>query len=154
MIGTSTSHLYMQLNNELSTPNSADGLIKEFVRVKNGFEPLLFITFVSQTTLITTNIYIAISGNVYYTISIVYEMLELAYIAYILEDCYTSFKSLALRLQKNAIQQEFNETKLMISIIEAESPFTAFGLFNVQRSTLTNIFGTSLTYLVILCQFK
>ena len=37
--------------------------------------------------------------------------------------------------------------------VKVQTPFTAGGLFNVERSTLTTIVGTTLTYLIILVQF-
>ena len=41
----------------------------------------------------------------------------------------------------------------IIENIQDETPFTASGLFNVDRSTLTVISGAVLTYLIILIQF-
>ena len=40
-----------------------------------------------------------------------------------------------------------------IENIQDETPFTASGYFNVDRSTLTAITGATLTYLIILIQF-
>ena len=41
----------------------------------------------------------------------------------------------------------------IIENIQDETPFTAGGFFNVDRSTLTAIAGATLTYLIILIQF-
>ena len=41
----------------------------------------------------------------------------------------------------------------IIENIQDETPFTASGFFNVDRSTLTAIAGATLTYLIILVQF-
>ena len=41
----------------------------------------------------------------------------------------------------------------IIENIQDETPFTASGFFNVDRSTLTAITGAMLTYLIILIQF-
>ena len=41
----------------------------------------------------------------------------------------------------------------IIENIQDETPFTASGFFNVDRSTLTAISGAVLTYLIILIQF-
>ena len=40
----------------------------------------------------------------------------------------------------------------IIENIQDETPFTASGFFNVDRSTLTAIAGATLTYLIILLQ--
>ena len=41
----------------------------------------------------------------------------------------------------------------LVHIVEHQTPFSAGGLFNVEKSTLTTIVGTILSYLVILVQF-
>jgi len=42
----------------------------------------------------------------------------------------------------------------LIDLVNETPPFTALGLFDVNRSTLTSIFGTILTYLIITIQFQ
>ena len=41
-----------------------------------------------------------------------------------------------------------------MSEIDREQPFTALEFFNVERSTLTSLVGTVLTYLIVLVQFQ
>jgi len=38
--------------------------------------------------------------------------------------------------------------------IETEKPFSALGFFTVERSTLTSLLATIITYLIILKQFE
>ena len=39
-------------------------------------------------------------------------------------------------------------------VVELEEPFTALGFFNIERSTLTSLLSTILTYLIIILQFE
>ena len=48
---------------------------------------------------------------------------------------------------------DIRKVKNIIENIQGETPFTASGFFYVDRSTLTAITGTTLTYLIILIQF-
>ena len=43
---------------------------------------------------------------------------------------------------------------MLIQNIEREEPFTAFGLFNVNMSTLSGVLGTIATYTIVLVQFN
>ena len=42
----------------------------------------------------------------------------------------------------------------LIHKMEAEGPFSALGFYEIQRSTLTSMFSTIITYLVIMVQFS
>lgn len=42
----------------------------------------------------------------------------------------------------------------LIELVNEILPLTAMGLFDVNKYTLTNIFGTILTYLIITVQFQ
>ena len=46
------------------------------------------------------------------------------------------------------------ERRLLLRDIENLKPLSAYGLFGVQRSTLTSMVSTSITYLIIIIQFK
>jgi hypothetical protein len=50
-------------------------------------------------------------------------------------------------------ENEKDELYQLIGIISEISPFSAMGLFEVNKKTLTSIFGTILTYLIITIQF-
>ena len=55
-----------------------------------------------------------------------------------------------------AIGEEAEKVQLnnLIYVIEKELPFDALGLFNVDLTTLTSIFSSVMTYLVIMVQFN
>ena len=46
------------------------------------------------------------------------------------------------------------ELSQLIDLVNEAPPLSAMGLFDVSRSTLTSIFGTILTYLIITIQFQ
>ena len=131
-----------------------NALIKDFHGIKRGLQPLLFLTFVTQTTLLAATLFLAVSWNFLGMLSLALcLMLDLVYISFVLNDCYKSFKSLVLRLWQCGADKE-EGIDVIIYIIEAKQPFTAYGFINVDRSLLLSIFGTILTYLIILLQYK
>ena len=50
--------------------------------------------------------------------------------------------------------QASREAMYLMFEIDREQPFTALGFFNIERSTLTSLVGTILTYLIVLVQFE
>ena len=42
----------------------------------------------------------------------------------------------------------------LIKSLEQTGPLTGYGLFKIERSTLTSMVSTAITYLIILVQFK
>ena len=46
------------------------------------------------------------------------------------------------------------EVQEVLDLIEDAQPITGCGMFEITRSTLTSMVSTSLTYLIILIQFK
>ena len=46
------------------------------------------------------------------------------------------------------------ERRLLLREIDNLKPLSPYGLFSVERSTLTSMMSTSITYLIILIQFK
>ena len=58
--------------------------------------------------------------------------------------------------RKLLLSADPNTEKIIADIvhqIDEETPFTALGFFNVERTTLTSLVATILTYLIILKQF-
>ena len=49
---------------------------------------------------------------------------------------------------------EDEERRLLIREVDNLKPVSAYGLFSVERSTLTSMVSTSITYLIIGIQFK
>ena len=50
-----------------------------------------------------------------------------------------------------------NDDKIALNLIaeiEAETPFTALGFYSIEKSTLTSLLSTIVTYLIIVIQFK
>ena len=159
VVGSAISLIHRKLQDEfpsrsLNFQNHLYTLIGDFVGLKKGLEPLLFITFVTQTTILSSTLFMVFALK--YWAMILFAlclMLDLVYISFVLDDCYGSFKSLVLRLRQCGADKE-EGIDVIIYIIEAEQPFTAYGFFNVDRSLLSSIFGTILTYLIILLQYK
>ena len=59
--------------------------------------------------------------------------------------------------RKLLLSADPNAEKIIADIvhqIEEETPFTALGFFNVERTTLTSLVATILTYLIIMKQFE
>ena len=45
-------------------------------------------------------------------------------------------------------------SSVFMDIIEETGPLTGYGMFQITRSLLTNMISTSITYLIVLVQFK
>ena len=61
-----------------------------------------------------------------------------------------------IRKKLSVSDVSYQEEKRLLDLIyqvQEESPFTALGFFDVDRSTLTSILATSATYIIILLQF-
>ena len=61
-----------------------------------------------------------------------------------------------IRKKLSVSDVSYQEEKRLVDLIyqvQEESPFTALGFFDVDRSTLTSILATSATYIIILLQF-
>ena len=61
-----------------------------------------------------------------------------------------------IRKKLSVSDVSYQEEKRLMDLIyqvQEESPFTALGFFDVDRSTLTSILATSATYIIILLQF-
>ena len=46
------------------------------------------------------------------------------------------------------------ELDYYISELEAETPFSAWGFYSVEKTTLTSLLSTVITYLIIMIQFQ
>ena len=51
-------------------------------------------------------------------------------------------------------EEDKEELDYYISEMEAETPFTAWGFYSVDKTTLTELLSTVITYLLILIQFS
>ena len=74
------------------------------------------------------------------------------------EASFEELKRLAMPLQERMIQEkdpvEQMKTKFLIEKIENVRPLSGNGYFEISRETLTSIVGISITYLIILVQFR
>ena len=46
------------------------------------------------------------------------------------------------------------EVENLIAEMEAETPFSAWGYYNIEKTTLTSLLSIIVTYIIILIQFK
>ena len=74
-------------------------------------------------------------------------------------DCRNAMLGLAksLRKRKMEVLDDVNQVAWIENIIddiEAEGPLTGGGFFDVEQKTVTSIIGCTVTYLIVLLQFK
>ena len=69
---------------------------------------------------------------------------------------YRSFKNIRFfRVNNTKLTLESSaEIEEVMDIIDDAEPISGCGLFEITRSTLTSMISTSITYLIILIQFK
>ena len=74
------------------------------------------------------------------------------------ESSFEKLKSLVGPLQKRMLQEkdpiEQMKIKILIEKVEKLRPLSGNGYFEISRETLTSIVGISITYLIILLQFR
>ena len=77
-------------------------------------------------------------------------------LTFAIDSFYRSFKSIRffrLNNSKLTLEDRANIEEVMDIIDDAE-PISGCGMFEITRSTLTSMLSTSITYLIILIQFK
>ena len=86
------------------------------------------------------------------------DMIYLYCITMTAEEAYGSLKSLVKPLEFTVIQtdnlKEREQLRILIKEIETVEPLNGNGYFTITKSTLTSIASTSITYLIILLQFR
>ena len=75
-------------------------------------------------------------------------------ICFLWEDLHTSLANVIDTLENMPTTCEDKEVAKLIKSLEKTGPLTGCGLFTIERSTLTSMVSTSITYLIILVQFK
>jgi hypothetical protein len=75
-------------------------------------------------------------------------------ICFLCEDLHRSLANVIDTLEDMPAAGEDKEVAKLIKSLEKVGPLTGCGLFKIQRSTLTSMVSTSITYLIILVQFK
>ena len=77
-------------------------------------------------------------------------------VIFCVEDTYKSFKRIKYVIKKVKYEDEESRERAeeIIYIIEEAGPLTGCGMFKITRSSLTSMISTSITYLIVLIQFK
>ena len=70
------------------------------------------------------------------------------------EDLHSSLANVMDTLEDLPKSEEDKEVSKLLKSLERTGPLTGCGLFQLQRNTLTSMVSTSITYLIILVQFK
>ena len=74
------------------------------------------------------------------------------------ESAFEKFKNLSVALQQSMIKEkdpvEQMKIRFLIEKVEKAKPLSGNGYFEVSKSTLASITSISITYLIILLQFR
>ena len=74
------------------------------------------------------------------------------------EEAYDALQSLNTPLEKMLVNENDLARKELIKItmrnLDKIQPLNGYGYFNITRETLTSIISTTVTYLIILLQFR
>ena len=99
-----------------------------------------------------------IGNSVAFILEAIYCTSTLYIITMTVESAFKDLKQLLNPLQERLIQEtdlsEQTKIKLLIEKVENERPLSGNGYFEISRETLTSIVGISITYLIILLQFR
>ena len=72
-----------------------------------------------------------------------------------IDSLHRSLKNIRfLRLRRSNTTQDEEDVQEVLDLIGEAQPISGCGMFQITRSTLTSMVSTSLTYLIILIQFK
>ena len=83
-----------------------------------------------------------------------YFLLGTITICFLWEDLHRSLSNVIDTLEDMPTAGEDKEVAKLIKSLEKTGPLTGCGLFQIEWSTLTSMVSTSITYLIILIQFK
>ena len=154
------------------TIQHAENCIDGFKTLQNGFGSTFLITFsyhqienvfctymgISSLISINENLWQNIVLSVCYFSMTAYYMTILYCITLTAEEAYEALQSLNTPLEKMLIKENDSTKKEIIRAtmrkLEKIRPLNGNGYFNVTRETLTSIVSTTVTYLIILLQFR
>ena len=98
------------------------------------------------------------ANSVAFGIVSIYCTCALYFITMTAESAFGKLKNLVIPLQQRMIQEkdpvEQMKIKFLIEKVEKVRPLSGNGYFEICRETLTSIVGISITYLIILLQFR
>ena len=146
--------------------------IESYKSLQDGLQNTFLICFSLLQVLIVINLYMAISSLFYgqtsictnilmsicYFLMAMYNSTILYSVTTIAEKSYMGLQNLIiyleqqLKLKQNS--DEFMEIKILIRKIEHTHPLNGNGYFELKKGTITSIVSISVTYLVILLQFR
>ena len=151
-------------------------LMRYYAGCSEGLGPFYFVKFLLLQTFLIVNMYLTMTyiiansfhhGDVFFYIGgyflfglcVLWELLLMSNAA---ANCLKAARSMAepLRRKKFKLLETRNDTKEisyiedLIKRVECLSPFTGNEFFNVESQTVTSIVGSTVTYLIVLIQFK
>ena len=164
----------------VNAAESSAGTIKEssldcvnlYSKCKRGLSYYFTKVFILYQIMLVVSTYIAISyilgndlnysnilfivANILHSIALIGWLLCQSMVA---GDCHKALLGLAKSLRKRKMQvlDNVNEAAWIDNIIddiEAAGPLTGGGFFDVEQKTVTSIIGCTVTYLIVLLQFK
>ena len=93
-----------------------------------------------------------------FIIMAVYYISVLYFITMTAEKSHNNLKLLAAPLQQSLVEEQegprLQSLKLLLKEVESVGPLTGNGYFDISRGTLTSIVSISVTYFIILLQFR
>ena len=99
-----------------------------------------------------------ISLSICYLLMALYNLMILYSVTLTAEEAYENLQSLVRPLEQLLLltqnSEENMKVKLLIKEIERTPPLSGNGYFELKRGTITSIISTSVTYLIILLQFR
>ena len=83
-------------------------------------------------------------------------LIFLKFLIFQVDSIYRSFKKIKLELEDIDVEDKEDSKRVskIIDVIDSAEPLSGCGMFHITRSTLTSMISTSITYLIILVQFK
>ena len=97
-------------------------------------------------------------NSICFVIMSVYYISVLYFITMTAEKSHNNLKLLATPLQQSLVEEQegprLQSLKLLLKEVESVGPLTGNGYFDISRGTLTSIVSISVTYFIILLQFR
>ena len=79
---------------------------------------------------------------------------EIIIICFVCDELHVSLSKVVDTLEDMPMANEDQDIIKLIKSLENTEPLSVYGLFKIERSTVTSMISTSITYLIILVQFK
>ena len=140
--------------------------------LQNGLGTTLIVIFMAQQIVLVISLYMCITTAFYqpydiatnvvlsfcYAAMSMYQSTNIYVLTMSAEKLFSSFQSLSKSLSMALIGEndimKIQETKALIKEIENMPPLNGNGYFEIKKETITSIISTTVTYLIILLQFR